>query len=73
VLDYLLCYPDEPIARERFLTVIWGYTDEIGVRTLDNHIRALRRALKDDTRGPRYIETVSGQGYRWIRPVEIMA
>lgn len=38
-----------------------GQTEE---RTLDSHIKNLRRKLHDDPRNPHYIETVFGVGYR---------
>jgi DNA-binding response OmpR family regulator len=34
-------------------------------RTMDSHIRNLRRKLEDDTSNPRYIQTVYGFGYRF--------
>lgn len=34
-------------------------------RTMDSHIRNLRRKLEDDTANPRYIQTVYGFGYRF--------
>ena len=36
---------------------------------LSVHISALRKALGDDNRSPRFIETVSRSGYRFIAPV----
>ncbi len=40
-------------------------------QTVDTRIAELRRALGDDPAQPRYIETVSGQGYRFAAPVEV--
>ncbi|MGG4107509.1 response regulator transcription factor [Paenibacillus lautus] len=34
-------------------------------RTMDSHIRNLRRKLEDDTANPRYVQTVYGFGYRF--------
>jgi DNA-binding response OmpR family regulator len=39
-------------------------------RSIDVHISALRRKLADDSREPRFIETVRGLGYRMRRPGE---
>jgi DNA-binding response OmpR family regulator len=40
-------------------------------RSIDVHISALRRKLADDSREPRFIETVRGLGYRMRRPGEV--
>ncbi|EST53500.1 XRE family transcriptional regulator [Brevibacillus panacihumi W25] len=37
-------------------------------RTMDSHIRNLRRKLEDDPANPRYIQTVYGFGYRFGEP-----
>ncbi|MBM4046372.1 MAG: response regulator transcription factor [Planctomycetes bacterium] len=39
-------------------------------RSIDVHISALRRKLGDDSRAPRFIETVRGVGYRMRKPGE---
>ena len=41
-----------------------GYTYEGLDRTLDSHIKNLRRKIEPDPRNPTYIETVYGVGYR---------
>ncbi len=48
--------------RERLLTEIWGYASDVESRTIDTHIRRLRRKLGGHA--PR-IETVIGYGYRF--------
>jgi DNA-binding response OmpR family regulator len=53
----------EIIPREVLLLRIWGYGQEIRTRTLDVHIRRLRKKLGEY--GDRYIETVFGVGYRF--------
>ncbi len=42
-----------------------GYSYEGLERTLDSHIKNLRRKIEDDPGEPRYIETVFGVGYRF--------
>jgi DNA-binding response OmpR family regulator len=54
----------EPVTRERFLDVVWGYTAFPTTRTVDNHIVALRTKLEPDPEHPRYLKTVHGVGYR---------
>ncbi|MFW6184792.1 MAG: winged helix-turn-helix domain-containing protein [Chloroflexota bacterium] len=49
---------------------MWGWDYPAGTRTVDTRIAELRRALDDDASAPTYIETVPGQGYRYIAAVE---
>jgi DNA-binding response OmpR family regulator len=70
LLEYLMTHSDELITRERALDAVWGWDYPAGTRTVDTRIAELRRALADDSADPRYIETVAGQGYRFIAPVE---
>lgn len=70
LLEYLLMHPDELITRERLLDAVWGWDYPAGTRTVDTRIAELRKALSDDPTEPRYIETVPGQGYRYVAAVE---
>jgi DNA-binding response OmpR family regulator len=70
LLDYMITRPDELLSRERILDAVWGWDYPIGTRTIDTRVAELRRVLGDDPGDPRYIETVSGQGYRFIGKVE---
>ncbi len=70
LLEYLMTHPDELITRERALDAIWGWDYPAGIRTVDTRIAELRRVLADDAANPHYIETVAGQGYRFIAQVE---
>jgi DNA-binding response OmpR family regulator len=54
----------EPVTRERFLDVVWGYTTFPTTRTVDNHIASLRAKLEPNPDEPRWLETVHGVGYR---------
>lgn len=69
VLEHLMTHPDEAITRERLLEVVWGWEYPAGTRTVDTRVAELRRALDDDPAEPRFIETISGEGYRFIAPV----
>jgi DNA-binding response OmpR family regulator len=70
LLEYLMTHPDELITRDRLLDAVWGWDYPTGTRTVDTRIAELRRALDDDPTDPRYIETVTGQGYRFSGEVE---
>lgn len=56
--------PGEPVSRERFLDVVWGYTAFPTTRTVDNHIAALRAKIEPDPDQPRWVKTVHGVGYK---------
>lgn len=70
LLEYLMTHPDELLSRERLLDAVWGWDYPAGTRTVDTRVAELRRVLKDSATAPRYIETVPGQGYRFIATVE---
>ena len=70
LLDYLMTHPDELLHRERLLEALWGWDFPASTRAVDNRVAELRRALGDDAGRPRWIETVSGQGYRFVADVE---
>jgi DNA-binding response OmpR family regulator len=70
LLEYLMTHPDELVSRERLLDVVWGWDYPVGTRAVDTRVAELRRALDDDPSQPIYIETIPGQGYRFIGRVE---
>ena len=53
----------EIIPRQILLLRVWGYTNEIRTRTLDVHVRRLRKKL--GSYSEQYIETIFGIGYRF--------
>jgi DNA-binding response OmpR family regulator len=58
LLYALAVRPGNVMSRERLLSEVWGYRDGLGARTVDSHVRALRRKLGSDL-----IRTVHGIGY----------
>ena len=54
----------EPVTREKFLDVAWGYTAFPTTRTVDNHVASLRAKLEKNPDAPRWLKTVHGVGYR---------
>ena len=70
LLEYLMIHPDEAISRERLLDAVWGWDYPAGPRAVDTRIAELRRVLEDDPAAPRFIETVSGHGYRFVGAVQ---
>jgi DNA-binding response OmpR family regulator len=58
LLAHLASHPGQVFTREQLLVHVWGYHDGSGARTVDSHVRAVRRKL-----GPDVIRTVHGVGY----------
>jgi DNA-binding response OmpR family regulator len=54
------------VSREEILDAIWGTDFVAESNIVDRHVRSLRIKLQNDYRHPRFIATVSGQGYRFI-------
>jgi DNA-binding response OmpR family regulator len=63
LLALLVQHAGEIVPREALLMRIWGYGADIRTRTLDVHIRRLRKKL--GTLADQYIETIFGIGYRF--------
>lgn len=72
LLEYLMTHPDELVSRERLLDAVWGWDYPVGTRAIDTRVAELRKSLGDDPAQPTYIETITGQGYRFIGSVEIV-
>ncbi|MGH1543592.1 MAG: response regulator transcription factor [Arenicella sp.] len=68
LLEYLLLHPNEPISRDRMLNAVWGWDFVTGTRSVDARIVEIRKALQGDGQ-TNYIETVSGEGYRFVAEV----
>lgn len=52
-------------SRETLLDNIWGYEYIGETRTVDVHIRNLRKKIEEDDNNPKYIKTVRGVGYKF--------
>ncbi len=59
ILKLLLTERGKVVTRDEILNVIWG-ASELETRSIDMHIKALRKKLEDDS----LIETVYGRGYK---------
>jgi len=68
LLVALLSQPGRAFSRLQLLEASQGTAYEGYERTIDAHIKNLRAKLEPDPKNPRYIETVFGVGYRFIRP-----
>jgi DNA-binding response OmpR family regulator len=68
LLTVLVQHPGQVFTRMQLLDAVQGETFDGYERTIDAHIKNLRRALADDPRDPRYILTVRGVGYKFVEP-----
>ena len=64
LLQFFMTYPERVHTRERLLNGVWGENVYIEERTVDVHIRRLRKALAASGHD-RLIQTVRGTGYRF--------
>src|SRR5450631_3879682 len=71
VLLILLRNPQKLITKEELLNAVWGDA-AVTENSLTRSIALLRRLLGDETRNPRYIETVATVGYRFVCKVEVL-
>ncbi|MGD8569388.1 MAG: winged helix-turn-helix domain-containing protein [Gammaproteobacteria bacterium] len=71
VMQVLVCLAQNPgvvVSREALESTVWAGT-VVGYDAISGSIIKLRKALGDDSRNPRYIETISKKGYRLIADV----
>jgi DNA-binding winged-HTH domains len=70
-MQVLIClaeHTDQVVTKERLMRVVWADTfvgDDVLTRTISD----LRKALGDDAKDPRFIQTIPRSGYRLIAPV----
>ncbi len=69
ILYLLMSNPGRPFSRAEILDKVQGISFEGYERSVDVHIKNLRRKLGDDPRHPRYIQTLYGVGYKFIEDV----
>lgn len=63
MLEFFMTHPERVYSREQLLDRIWGGNVYVEERTIDVHIRRLRKALEDHG-CDHLIQTVRGAGYR---------
>jgi DNA-binding response OmpR family regulator len=64
ILETLMTNPGRVFRRDELLETVQGVAFEAYERTVDAHVKNLRRKIEPDTALPRYILTVRGVGYR---------
>jgi TolB-like protein/DNA-binding winged helix-turn-helix (wHTH) protein len=71
ILLFLIEQRGQLVSRQQIVERIWG--EKIFLDTdnsINGAIRKIRSVLKDDAEEPRFVQTVTGKGYRFMAPVE---
>ncbi len=63
LLRYLMEHPGRVFSREQLLDAVWGHDIYVELRTVDVHIRRLRKGLDPEANLPEMIRTVRSAGY----------
>src|SRR5713226_7968052 len=70
ILLLLTQHHGQLVTREQIVARIWGESAYLDAdNSINGAIRKIRQVLKDDPEHPRFIQTVTGKGYRFIAPV----
>ncbi|MET0690888.1 MAG: response regulator transcription factor [Candidatus Binatia bacterium] len=65
LLRFLVQNPNRVLSRDQLLDRVWGGETYVTPRTVDVHIRRLRKAIEKDDSKPRWILTLRGVGYKF--------
>ena len=69
LLEFFITHPERVYSREQLLDRVWGGNVYVEERTIDVHIRRLRKAL-EEFGYDRLVQTVRGSGYRFSARVD---
>jgi DNA-binding winged helix-turn-helix (wHTH) protein/tetratricopeptide (TPR) repeat protein len=73
LLVFLVGRREQMVSREEIVKKLWRSDLFIDTdRNLNNIVRKIRTALRDDSAKPRFVETVVGKGYRFIGPIRVI-
>jgi DNA-binding response OmpR family regulator len=72
LLTFLMTHPQRALATYTIVRRVWSWGPSDSKNTLRIFVNRLRRKLGDDPRDPRFIASVRGTGYRFIRNVAEM-
>ena len=70
LLLLLVAQRGQLVTREQIIEAVWGKDVFVDVdASINSAVRKIRQVLKDDAERPRFLQTVTGRGYRFIAPV----
>lgn len=67
LLRYLAEREGLAVTREQLLDDVWGHEARLTTRTVDNHMASLRAKVGEDAGKPRFLKTIHGVGYKFVR------
>lgn len=65
ILEELCAQSGKVVSREELMVKALGYHDFLNDRTLDTHIKNLRKKIEEDPKNPQYIKTVRESGFKF--------
>jgi two-component system alkaline phosphatase synthesis response regulator PhoP len=65
LLRFLVQNPNRVLSRDQLLDRVWGGDTFVTPRTIDVHVRRLRKTIEADDRNPKWILTLRGVGYKF--------
>lgn len=72
ILFLLAEHPGQLVARDQIVERIWGSDIHLDTdNSINGAIRKIRQALGDSCEDPRFIQTVTGEGYRFMAPMRL--
>jgi DNA-binding winged helix-turn-helix (wHTH) protein/tetratricopeptide (TPR) repeat protein len=73
LLLFLVSRRGQMVPREEIVAKLWSSDLFVDTeRSINNIVRKIRSALRDDAERPRFLETVVGKGYRFVGPVRVI-
>ena len=74
ILRLLVERPGQLVTREEIVARVWGQGVFLDTdNSINGAIRKIRQTLNDDAEQPRFVETITGRGYRFVGPVHVPA
>ena len=66
LLKMLIDHKNEVVSRKDILHTVWGYEVYPSTRTVDNFIMSFRKYFEEDSRNPKYFQSIRGIGYKFL-------
>lgn len=66
LLKYLIEHRGRAVPRDELAANLWNSPRAISPRTIDRHIATIRKKVEDAPATPRYVQTIYGEGYRFM-------